>query len=425
MELFQKLGAEIEGAWREQNYNEDIFPALAADALRRADLPAKISAWDVVEWTLQQPELPPQKDPAANFGDPPITLYVAPRFYIDVYFWLDGTTQVHQHSFCGAFQVLLGSSLHSWYNFERAESINSFTETGEMSLKVCELLKVGDVKEIRAGRQYIHSLFHLDQPSATIVIRTEKSPMHLPQFSYHKPSLALDPFFEHQTTTKKLQAIRALYHVNRPDADRQVSDLLENADFQTSFAMLSIVHGFLSQGEMGRLFNLEGPPARFRAFLDIVARRHGSKAADLPAVFAHRDRENEIVRRRGYVTDPEHRFFLAMLLNVDDRDTILRLTGERFPGTDATSKILDWIYDLAQTRVVGVNSPNALGIDDFGGIDLSIVENLLLGRSDHETREAIISEYGAEKSAAADLEGKLTKVHNSAIFKPLFRAQST
>ena len=103
--------------------------------------------------------------------------------------------------------MLLGSSIHSWYEFDRTESVNSFLETGEMSLKVCELLKVGDVQEIRAGRQYIHSLFHLDQPSATIVVRTDRSPLHLPQFSYHKPYIALDPFFEHQTTTKKIQSL--------------------------------------------------------------------------------------------------------------------------------------------------------------------------------------------------------------------------
>ncbi len=420
MELFQTLGAEIEEIWREQNYNENVFPAIAADALRGADLPSKVSAWDLIEWTLQQAELPPQKDPSANFGDPPITLYVAPRFYIDVYFWFDGTTQVHQHSFCGAFQVMLGSSIHSWYRFDRAESINAFMETGVMQLKVCELLKIGDVKEILAGRQYIHSLFHLDQPSATIVVRTEKSPMYLPQFSYHKPSLALDPFFDHQTTSKKLQSIGALFHVSHPNADRLVSELLEASDFQTSFAVLSTVHRFLSNGTLGRLFNLEGPPARFRTFLEIVQRRHGSKAADLPAVFAHRDRVDEIVRRRSYVTNPEHRFFLALLLNVDERDAILRLTSDRFAGVDPTSKILDWIHELAQTRVVGVNTPNALGIEDFGDVDLSIVENLMLGRSDLETREAIISEYGAEKLTASDLDEKLARIRDSVIFSPLF-----
>jgi len=156
MELFKKLGAEIEESWRAQNYNEDVFPAMAADALRSADLPSKVSAWEVLEWTLQQSELPPQKDPTGNFGDPPITIFVAPRFYIDVYFWLDGTTQIHQHGFCGAFQVLLGSSLHSWYEFEPTDSVNAFTEIGGMRLTVCELLKVGDGQQILAGRQYIH-----------------------------------------------------------------------------------------------------------------------------------------------------------------------------------------------------------------------------------------------------------------------------
>ncbi len=103
MELFTKLGKEIEDIWRDANYNEELFPAIAADALRKAGLPAKVSAWEIVEWTLLQDELPRQKDVHANFGDPPITLFVAPRFYIDAYFWIDGTTAIHQHGFCGAF----------------------------------------------------------------------------------------------------------------------------------------------------------------------------------------------------------------------------------------------------------------------------------------------------------------------------------
>src|SRR5262245_23314034 len=176
MELFNQLGERIEDLWRATNYNEERLPEIAADALKRAALPEKLSAWDVVAWSLKQNELPPQRDLPAKFGDPPITLYVAPRFHIDVYFWFEGTTAIHQHGFCGAFQVLLGSSIHSWYQFEQREVINTFTEFGEMRLKVCELLEVGDVQEIWAGRQYIHSLFHLDQPSATIVVRTDKTP---------------------------------------------------------------------------------------------------------------------------------------------------------------------------------------------------------------------------------------------------------
>ncbi len=425
MKLFQQLGAEIEESWRAQNYNETALPAIAAEALQRADLPSKVSAWEIVEWTLRQSELPPQKDPTGKFGDPPITLFVAPRFYIDVYFWLDGTTQIHQHGFCGAFQVLLGSSLHSWYEFEPTETVNAFTEIGEMRLKVCELLQVGDVQPILAGRQYIHSLFHLDQPSATIVVRTDKSPLYLPQFAYHKPSLALDPFFDHQTTTKKLQCIGPLFHVNQPEADRLVSEMLETSDFQTGFAILSTVHSHLSGGVLGKLFNLEGPASRFAAFLEIVERRHGSKAVSLSAVFRHRERVNEIVRRRSYVTDPEHRFFFALLLNVEGRDTILSLVKQRFPDADPIDKVLDWTHDLAQTRVVGVNTSNALGLEGFNDIDISILEDLLRGRSESEMRESLASDYGAEKLATVDVDGKLARIRESEIFGPLLSGAIT
>jgi hypothetical protein len=419
MKRFQTLGREIEDTWRDANYDEEKLPAIAAEALRRAELPAKITAWEVIEWALAQNELPPQKDPHGIFGDPPITIFVAPRFYIDVYFWLEGTTAVHQHSFCGAFQVLMGSSIHSWYEFERKAAVNSFMETGSMSLKLCELLRVGDVQEIRAGRQYIHSLFHLDQPSATIVVRTEKSPLYLPQFSYHKPSLAIDPFFEHQTTAKKLQSISALFRANHPETDRFVNELLEASDFQTSVSILTTLHGFLSGSHLDQLFNLSRSASRFESFLSIVVRRHGAIAETLPQVFAHRERVNDITRRRGYVTDPEHRFFLALLMNVDGRDRIFSLIKQRFPDADPLDKVLDWSFELAQTRVIGVNIPNALGIADFNEIDLFFLENLLKGRTDDETREAFSTDYGAERAAATDIDGKLAKIRESVIFEPL------
>ncbi len=145
MELFDELGANIETFWRDKNYTEKIFPALTAHALKEANLPEKMNAWEVIEWTLGETVLPEQRDLRGSFGDPPITVFNSPRFHIDIYFWLQGTTAIHQHAFCGAFQVLHGSSIHSWYDFERREAVNEYPEIGDMKLKVCELLEVGDV----------------------------------------------------------------------------------------------------------------------------------------------------------------------------------------------------------------------------------------------------------------------------------------
>src|SRR5574341_1398073 len=135
MELFAELGALIESRWRDQNYREELFPDTASQALSEFNLPARTDAWQIIRWVHTTPTLPEQLDAKAHFGDPPLTLYAGPRFYIDVYFWLDGTTSIHQHAFSGAFQVLLGGSVHAHYDFEKDREINPHFLTGRISLK--------------------------------------------------------------------------------------------------------------------------------------------------------------------------------------------------------------------------------------------------------------------------------------------------
>ena len=414
MELFQQLGAEIESLWLEQNYNEDLFPAIAKEALVRADLPSKLSAWDVVEWTLGEYELPRQRDLPGRFADPPITIFSGLRFHIDVYFWFEGTTATHEHAFCGAFQVLLGSSIHSWYQFETHEAINFFTQIGQMRLKECHLLNVGDTQEIWAGSQYIHALFHLDQPSATIVVRTDRSPLQLPQFSYHKPGFAIDPFFEEATAIKKLQVMGTLIRAKREDADAIIARMLAASDLQTSYAILSHLRHLLRANQISQLFKLAGPKERFDKFLQIVADRHGAAGDMLRAVYERDDMLDHIIERRSFVADPEHRFFMALLLNVDERERIFSLIKQRFPDVDPIEKVLDWVFDLSQTRVVGVEVSNALGIPDFGDNEMFVVEHLLHGKSDAEVIAA--AEPGTN---AEDLTASIERIRNAVIFRPL------
>lgn len=423
MELFQTLGAQVEQTWRDVNYDESVFPAIAAEALDAANLPGKVSAWEIIEWTLGQTVLPEQRDIRGSFGDPPITLYNSPRFHIDVYFWLEGTTAIHQHAFCGAFQVMHGSSIHSHYEFEFRERINIFAELGEMNLKTVEYLEVGKVRQIAAGRQYIHGLFHLDQPSATIVVRTSRSPMNLPQFSYYKPSLAIDPFFEEPNATKKIQCLTALIRANHPDTNRHIGELLAESDFQTTFTILSKVRGFLQANQFEQMFNTGASEKRFDALLEIVKKRHGARAEVFPKVFEHQEKVGEIIKRRNFVKEPEHRFFLALLMNVEGKERILSLIKERFPEADPIEKILDWTLDLAQTRVLGVNIPNALGIADFGNLDLFILENMLKNKSDEEIRAALRAEYPAENLEALEqsLAEKTERIRQSIIFESLLQ----
>lgn len=418
MEQFIALGKEIEEQWRRQNYDEAIFPALAAEALRVANIPSKLSGWDVIKWALDQNELPTQQDPAGRFGDPPITIFNAPRFYIDVYFWLEGTTATHQHAFCGAFQVLMGSSIHSWYEFERDDVINSFMELGSMNLRLCELLEIGGVQEINAGRQYIHSLFHLDQPSATIVVRTSKSPLHLPQFSYHKPHLAIDPFCEDPTLAKKIQAIHAMMRSNYEAADELISALLRDSDLQATYNLLSNLHGHSHGSRIDEMFALSNTKDRFGRFMDIALERHGARAERLKEVFEVSDRQNYIVRQRAVVTNPDHRFFLALLLNVDGRERIFALVRQRYPATDAADKVLDWLFDLSQTRVVGTAMQSVLDIPDFGDVDIAILEAVFAGKDD----DAVFADITAQgsKMEADGFARRMDVLRSANLLRPLF-----
>lgn len=423
MELFRDLGDRVGAAWRDVDQDEEKFPAIAAEFLRNENLPSKVTPWEILEWGLKQTEFPRQKDVNGNFGDPPITLYTAPKFYIDIYFWFEGTTAVHQHGFCGAFQVLHGSSIHSWYDFERDDPVNKFVQIGRMSLKVCELLEQGAVQEIWGGKQYIHSLFHLDSPSATICIRTEKSPLDLPQYAYFKPSLALDPFYDEETIKKKLQIISAMSRSKRENMDACIRELLEGSDFQSTFQVLHAAKRVLHSNQIDELFGVGSAKERFESFVEMARKRHGNRIDTLAAVFDHIDRTNEIVRRRSFITDPEHRFFFALLLNVDGKESIFRLVNQRFPDAEPREKVLDWVFDLSQTRVMGANQQNALGIEPFDDLDLTIFEYLLDGSSTDEAVTRVREEYSAEKLADINdgLVDRARNIRDSILFGPLFK----
>ena len=421
MDEFINLGNQLEADWRAADYDENIFPSLAADGLRSACLHDKYSAWQVLEWTLDQTELPKQRDLPGRFGEPPITIYSGPRFHIDVYFWFHGTTSTHQHSFCGAFQVMHGSSIHSWYEFDLKEKVNSLCEIGEMRLKTCELLNVGDVQEILPGRQYIHGLFHLDQPSVSIVVRTDKSPLFLPQFDYHKPGLATDPFFEQDAAVKKLQVVGALLRAKRPDADELIKKLLINSDFHTAYLVLSAVHNNFSSNSVEQMFGGSSWRDRFNVLLSAVEERHAERGDILRRVFADHERGPDLVRRRSFVDNPEHRFFFALLLNVDGRERILSLIRDRYPDADPVEKILDWTYELSQLRLAGVENQNALGIAGFDDFDLTLVEYLLRGKTDGEMAEIIRQIYPPEKAEMLlpTLSDRTSAIRNSIVFSPL------
>jgi len=399
MEDFQKLGAVVESRWKAENYSEQLFPEIAAQALRESDLPGRVDPWEIIRWVHAAGSLPQQYDVEGRFGNPPITLFSGPRFYIDVYYWLDGTTSIHQHAFTGAFQVLLGSSIHSRYSFREDKIINEHFSAGELALEEVQLLKLKDVRMIQAGRNFIHSLFHLDRPSATITIRTESTPSAALQYDYRKPHFALNPFFKNPVMIKKLQTIGLLLGMKHKDADSLIGDLVCASDFHTAYFVLAETFQQLKNNEMDALFGLSTGRDRFMAILERCKNTHGGLADLVLPVLEEQERQMSIIQRRGTITSDAHRFFLALLLNVPSREKILQLVKQRYPAQDPVETILDWVEELARTRVLGSKETNALGMPEFDDSYVFVLECLLQGLSNEEIHQRAMTQYPPENAA--------------------------
>src|ERR1051325_11217103 len=227
IEVVQEVGLAIEGAWRAVDYDAARFPDIAGRALTDASLPRRLTPDEIVRWALGPVVLPQQRDLKANFGQPPLTLFHGRRFFIDALHWIDGTTTIHQHSFSGAFQVLAGSSIETQYAFTPSRPFNAHFVIGRLDVTSTRLHRAGDVTPIRSGPNgLLHSLFHLDRPSITIVVRTLKDPGSEPQLAYTRSGIGVDPFFSEDAFDRTIQLVRHPCSIAHPELEPLVGDLI-------------------------------------------------------------------------------------------------------------------------------------------------------------------------------------------------------
>jgi hypothetical protein len=334
MQVFSRLEGEILERWSRRNYDDRAFADIAYRALCETVPAEKCSGEDVVRWVLESRTLPNQDDVSYAFGQPPIMVAWNPRFYIQVLFWIDGSTTIHQHAFSGAFHVLEGSSLHSRYSFEQETRVSQQLLFGNLSFDRSELLTRGDTRMIEPGASFVHALFHLDRPSVSVVVRTHRDKEAGPQYDYHAPHVAWHPFDVQPLTVRRLQALKLLRTITPSAYLERCSELLAREDLPTAF---SVLHQAVSLGVRADVIS---------SLVGIVARQHGKVALKLSPVMDEIARQRFLVGRRRAIADPGERFFLATLLNLPDRASILQAVRERYPDRAAETMIASWIRGL-------------------------------------------------------------------------------
>lgn len=338
--FFTNLGRTVLERWKRENFSLDTFADIAQAALderppaENVDLPA------IMEDLLLNEEHPLQTD--SPFGEPEIVAFSHPRFYIQILFWMDGTTAIHQHEFSGAFHVLRGSSISAHYEFQRARSITPYMRLGQLRMKQIEILEAGQTVPIVSGPQTIHSLFHLDSPSITVVVRTQHDPGTGPQFNYLPPHMAIDPHHGDLLTMRRMQLLDVLAQTEDPGYSEWVMRMIADLDFERGF--------FVLRHCMGHLQERNDWDDAIHAFEN----RHKSQADGVSASLREEARRDIIKGLRGTITDPDHRFFLALLMNAPTRADLLSLVKHRRPRQTPIDAVMRWAGELMEVSDEGV-----------------------------------------------------------------------
>ena len=368
---FSELGKTVYQRWEKENFSLEAFPAIATKALKEKPPTKQVDLKALTRDFLLDDTQPFQT--SSGFGQPELIVHDNPKFYIQLLFWLDGTTDIHQHGFSGAFHVMEGSSIHSEFDFLNPTKITAHFRLGDLKLKKAELLETGSTVPILSGNGCIHSLFHLETPSVTVVVRTHSDPGSSPQFTYLPPHVALDPIKEDALTLRRKQLLDTMEETGDPDYASLVNTMVTKLDFERGF--------FVLQNCMSHLRAMGAWDRVWKGF----SKKHGKDAAMIAPTLKEITRRDGLVAMRSSIGEVEHRFFLALLLTVPDRSLILSMIGKRFPGTPLET-ISRWAGEMAITTdggtwILDARFPEELHVDEEEQIPLflGVLDYLLKG----------------------------------------------
>ncbi|MCA9672816.1 MAG: hypothetical protein KC503_44795 [Myxococcales bacterium] len=378
MDFVAALGERIESRFRRENYDYRVFGRIASQALREADIVAHVSDAELLARVALDPHPLPGE---AEFSDFAQTLYRGRYFFIEVLHWLSATTAIHQHSFSGAFCVLEGASLHTRFRYTPTRVINAQLALGELGWQSSVYCPRGTVVEIEAGETFIHSLYHLVEPSVTFLVRTWQEEEHTPQYTYLPGGIRIPARPLDGPKRVSLRALRILSHVDGARFEQIALDLAREASLDTIGPLIDAVA-------------TSAPDRRDALLAEIAATAHARDAAFFDALLGARKtqyRHNRLSDIRKRMTDPHARLMVAVLMNAPNRQAAIDCIRSALPGEDAVE------FFVRQVRALCLPEP-LLGFSCHES-SWPMVEAVLRKQSLEQTIKTMKRTLGAREAA--------------------------
>ncbi|MEQ2008558.1 MAG: hypothetical protein ABMA26_17400 [Limisphaerales bacterium] len=236
-DYFQTIGRKMAAQLGEHPDPDAVFANIATEVLREVSAP-QIDVLAMADWAAQQRPLPKQVNFNSGFGQPPLVVFEAPGFYIEVLFWFPSRTSIHGHGFTGAFRVLDGYSLQVEYRFQEESAPEAGIRLGKVVARGIEMIAPGKICPILGRDDFIHSVAHMGNPSLTLVARTHGN-KELQQFTFLRSGFAHISHQHKQSIARQVDVLEAVFKA-RPEAFMgRVTDFLAGSDSVTCFKVLS------------------------------------------------------------------------------------------------------------------------------------------------------------------------------------------
>ena len=392
-----RIGEDIERRWAARNYRRRYFEDIAAECLLAASFHRQFDEEEIITWVNRAASLPQQLDPRSNFGQPPLTMWRTDRFVVDLYFWVDTETSIHDHSFSGAFTNLTGQSLNCTYQFDRGVQADEGILPGSLLLNRVEHLKPGDVCTITAGPKFIHRVWHLDCPTITLVPRTITRQRGLWQYSYYPEGIAVR--YRRKTPIefqRRREFLQYLFRRNHPRRIELAEEVLNRARGYRLFTLL---------GDL--LFYIEEPDELNGLIARLPASCHDWINTAL-AVMRAADPLKGVFWRR--LPRTEHRLLIALLSTYQENGSAAEWLARHGYADDWHATLTSWLSEM--------DEGNALHLH-LGSARTEIIAHLLRGLSDKEALCELRRTYTITDSEAELLMQGFRRFRELHFLKPL------
>lgn len=230
----EKLMIDVEKRWQKQNFSTESFPDIVWEITRNIDL----SDLGEVSNQLQLFDIPSVRllQKRSTFSDLYTQIYHNGRFMIEILNWWGGHVNVHDHDFSAVQFQLKGNALNVPYAFNTIENEGAI-RFGDLKVATAEIWKEGGRSIVRHGQDSLHGVFHLGEPTTSLLIRTIPTPRYGAQSNYF-PSLAGHYYVSNDLLRKKMTALSLLSKQNEKEFRYHLKKFLSSQSLSESFFML-------------------------------------------------------------------------------------------------------------------------------------------------------------------------------------------